>query len=134
MLKTSVFPCETGKNGPFLSGKRREFNVDKMWKLLKMFGFSGLQEHKVRQVSQRMLDLLREAATGPYQDVPMIALDPTPAAVVRVAGKYRYKMLIKARNTKRMRDLVRELLHTINGEPMARGVSVYVDINPASIL
>ena len=42
MLKTSVFPCPAGKNGPFLSGKRREFNVDKMWKLLKMFGFSGL--------------------------------------------------------------------------------------------
>jgi primosomal protein N' (replication factor Y) len=64
----------------------------------------------------------------------MIALDPTPAAVVKVAGKYRYKMLVKARNTKPMRDLVRELMHTLNSDPMARGVTVYVDINPASML
>jgi len=99
-----------------------------------LFGFSGIQEQKVRQAANRMLQLLRTAATGEYADLPVIALDPTPAAVVRVSGKYRYKMLIKARNTKRMRDMVRQLLHTIHSDPMARGVSVYVDINPASML
>ena len=99
-----------------------------------MFGFSGLQEHKVRQAAQRMLQLLREAAMGDYAGLPIIALDPTPAAVVRVAGKYRYKMLVKARNTKLMRDMVRYLLHTVHSDPAARGVSIYVDINPASML
>ena len=99
-----------------------------------LFGFSGQQEHRVRQASRRMLDLLRQAATEEYSDLPMIALDPTPAAIVRVAGKYRYKMLVKAKNTKPMRDLVRQLLRTIHNDPAARGVSVFVDINPASML
>lgn len=99
-----------------------------------LFGFTGLQEQRVRQASRRMLELLRAAAMGDHADLPMIALDPTPAAVVKVAGKYRYKMLVKARNTKPMRDLVRELMHTLNSDPMARGVTVYVDINPASML
>ena len=99
-----------------------------------LFGFSGLQEQRVRQAARRMLELLREAAMGEYSNLPMVALDPTPAAVVKVAGKYRYKMLVKARNTKSMRDLVRKLMHTLNSEPMARGVTVYVDINPASML
>lgn len=99
-----------------------------------LFGFTGLQEQRVRQASHRMLELLRAAAMGDHADLPMIALDPTPAAVVKVAGKYRYKMLVKARNTKPMRDLVRELMHTLNSDPMARGVTVYVDINPASML
>lgn len=99
-----------------------------------LFGFTGLQEQRVRQASRRMLELLRSAAMGGHSDLPMIALDPTPAAVVRVAGKYRYKMLVKARNTKPMRDLVRELMHTLNSDPAARGVTVYVDINPASML
>ena len=98
-----------------------------------LFGFTGLQEQRVRQASRRMLELLRTAAMS-HSDLPMIALDPTPAAVVKVAGKYRYKMLVKARNTKPMRDLVRELMHTLNSDPMARGVTVYVDINPASML
>ena len=99
-----------------------------------LFGFTGLQEQRVRQASRRMLELLRAAAVGEHSDLPMIALDPTPAAVVKVAGKYRYKMLVKARNTKRMRDLVRQLMHTLNSDPAARGVTVYVDINPASML
>lgn len=98
-----------------------------------LFGFTGLQEQRVRQASRRMLELLRAAAMD-RSDLPMIALDPTPAAVAKVAGKYRYKMLVKARNTKPMRDLVRELMHTLNSDPMARGVTVYVDINPASML
>lgn len=98
-----------------------------------LFGFTGLQEQRVRQASRRMLELLRAAAMS-HSDLPMIALDPTPAAVMKVAGKYRYKMLVKARNTKPMRDLVRELMHTLNSDPAARGVTVYVDINPASML
>lgn len=99
-----------------------------------LFGFSGLQEQKVRQAANKMLQLLRNAVIGEYTDLPVIALDPTPAAVVRVAGKYRYKMLVKARNTKRMRDMVRQLLHTLNSDPVTRGVTAYVDINPASML
>lgn len=99
-----------------------------------LFGFSGLQEQKVRQAANKMLQLLRNAVTGEYTDLPVIALDPAPAAVVRVAGKYRYKMLVKARNTKRMRDMVRQLLHTLHSDPVTRGVTAYVDINPASML
>lgn len=99
-----------------------------------LFGFTGLQEQKVRQAAQKMLQMLRSAADGAYDGLPLIALDPTPAAVVKVAGKYRYKMLVKGRNTRKMRDMVRELLHTIHSDPTARGVTVYVDINPASML
>ena len=99
-----------------------------------LFGFTGQQEQRVRQAAKRMLELLRAAAMGDHSDLPMIALDPTPAAVVKVAGKYRYKMLVKARNTKAMRALVRELMHALHSDPAARGVTVYVDINPASML
>lgn len=99
-----------------------------------LFGFSGLQEQKVRLAANKMLQLLRSAAMGEYSDLPIIALDPTPATVVRVAGKYRYKMLVKARNTKRMRDMVRKLLHSLNEDKTVRGVTAYVDINPASML
>lgn len=99
-----------------------------------LFGFTGVQEQKVRQAARKMLQLLRSCASGEFADLPLIALDPTPAAVVKVAGKYRYKMLVKARNTRKMRDMVRQLLHTIQSEPTLRGVTVYVDINPASML
>lgn len=99
-----------------------------------LFGFSGLQEKRVQQASRRMLELLRRVVTEEYADLPVVALDPTPAAVSRVAGKYRYKLLLKARNTGRMRQMVRQLLHVFSADPCGRGVSVYVDINPAAML
>ncbi len=99
-----------------------------------MFGFSALQEASVQQAARWMLTHLRHAATGDYADLPLIALDPTPAGVLRVAGRYRYKMVVKAQNTARMRKLVRELLMAFDKEPASRGVRVFVDINPASML
>ncbi|MBQ8684253.1 MAG: primosomal protein N' [Clostridia bacterium] len=99
-----------------------------------LFGFTGVQESRVQQAARRMLELLRQAAVGEYSDLPLIALDPTPAAVLKVAGKYRYKLLVKARNTVRMRQMVRQLLHAMHGEPTCRSINVYVDINPASML
>ena len=99
-----------------------------------MFGFTGLSEAAVRQSCRWMLEKLRLAATEEYRDLPMIALDPTPASVLRVAGKYRYKLLIKAKNTARMRQLVQQLLHAFHDATENKHVSVYVDINPAVML
>lgn len=99
-----------------------------------MFGFSGVTESSVRHSCRWMLERLREAAGGEFGDLPMIALDPTPASVLRVAGKYRYKLLIKAKNTARMREMVRQLLLAFSAEPNNRQVNVYVDVNPAVML
>lgn len=98
------------------------------------FGFSGANEMQVRQAARWLLQQLQTVATGEYADLPIIALDPTPASVLRVAGKYRYKLLLKARNTARMRDMVRQVLQLFHASPLCRAVSVYVDINPASML
>ena len=63
-----------------------------------LIGFAGVQESQVRDAAGRFLADLQGLATREYADVPMIALDPTPAAVARAAGKYRYKLLIKTVN------------------------------------
>ena len=99
-----------------------------------LFGFSGTAEAAVRRAGRWTLARLRELATGDYADLPVIALEPTPASVLRVAGKYRYKLIIKARNNARMRQMVRQLLTDFNACSDNRGVSVYVDIDPASML
>jgi len=99
-----------------------------------LFGFVGQQEEQVRRAGNWMLKHLRTLATGEYDDLPLIALDPTPASVLRVAGKYRYKMLVKARNTQRMREMIRLMVQEFHKDPSNRGVSVYTDINPAAML
>ncbi len=99
-----------------------------------LFGFVGVDEAQVRHSCRWLLAQLQQAADSDYADLPMIALDPTPATVLRVAGKYRYKLLIKAKNTARMRELVRCLLHAFHDKPENRHVTVYADINPTVML
>ena len=102
-----------------------------------MFGFvgaAGTEEEAVRQASHRFLSLLRTAATTEYRDVPMIVLDPSPASVTRVAGKIRYKLLVKTVNNARMRKMTAGLLESFNRASENKAVTVYVDINPAAML
>jgi len=99
-----------------------------------LFGFVGVMERQVADAAHHFMRLLREKATGAFADVPLIALDPTPAAVARVSGKYRYKLIIKTKNTARMRALVGELLAEFTKAPENKNVTVYADINPVSLL
>ncbi len=100
-----------------------------------MFGFVGTDEKTVKTAAMRFLEQLRQTATkAEYADLPLIALDPTPAAVARVAGKYRYKLIVKLTNNRRTRAFVAELLTKFSVSPENKGVTVYADINPATIL
>ena len=100
-----------------------------------MFGFVGTDEKKVKAAATRFLEQLRRTVTQPqYEGLPLIALDPTPASVARVAGKYRYKLIVKLSNNSHTRALVAQLLNEFSALPDSKGVTVYADINPATIL
>lgn len=99
-----------------------------------MFGFVGIMEKQVADAANRFMGMLREKVTTAYKDVPLIALDPTPAAVARVSGKYRYKLIVKTKNSARMRALVGELLADFAKAPENKNVTVYADVNPVSLL
>ena len=99
-----------------------------------LFGFVGIMEKQVADAANRFMGMLREKVTTAYADVPLIALDPTPAAVARVSGKYRYKLIVKTKNTARMRALVGELLEEFSKAPQNKNVTVYADLNPVTLL
>ncbi|MBP3389332.1 MAG: primosomal protein N' [Clostridia bacterium] len=99
-----------------------------------MFGFVGKEENEVKEAAYAFLKQLHVLATGQYAGVPIIALDPTPAVVARVAGKYRYKLLIKTVNSTRLRQMLKELLADFNRRAERNGLRVFVDINPAGLL
>ncbi|MCQ2405905.1 MAG: primosomal protein N' [Oscillospiraceae bacterium] len=57
-------------------------------------------------------------------------LGPTAYSVVKVAGSFRYKLILKGPDTKEIRSLVSGILYFCNGNKDYRGVSVFADINP----
>lgn len=73
---------------------------------------------------------LKEMINGEYSDVKVIILGPAPAAVVKVYNKYRYRMIIKCRNSKKFREMLRRALEVrLTGD-----TSVSVDMNPETVI
>ena len=99
-----------------------------------MFGFLGKEESEVKQAAMRFLKMLENAVTGEYKELPVIVLDPTPASVAKVAGKYRYKIIMKTINNSLLRKMTERLLIDFSRSPENKSVSVFVDINPEYIL
>lgn len=100
-----------------------------------VLGLLGNHEPTVQRAAERLLANLQQLVKKPeYEGLPLIALDPAPAAVARVAGKYRYKVLIKLGATALSRRLIGELLTAFCADPANRDVAIYADRNPATIL
>ena len=57
-------------------------------------------------------------------------LGPAPAAVARVNDRYRYRLVLYARNQKELRELIAHLLRQAQKDKNNRGVSLFADVNP----
>ena len=73
---------------------------------------------------------IKEMLKGEYADVKLIILGPAPASVPIVNGKYRYRMIIKCKNNKRFREMLRIAL-AIKRLP---DTAVIADINPDTVI
>lgn len=93
-------------------------------------GFIGINENAVDTASRLFLQKLKQANTAKYKDQKMIVLGPMPARISRVSGKYRYRLVIKCKNSTRFRSMLREVLDATEKETAAKKVSVYIDMDP----
>ena len=50
----------------------------------------------------------------------------------KINEKFRYRLIIKCRNSKRFRELISEILIKTSTDSRFSGVTVYADINPDS--
>ena len=73
---------------------------------------------------------IKEMLKGEYADVKLIILGPAPAAIPVVNGKYRYRMIIKCKNSKRFREMLRRALEI---KPLP-DTAVIADMNPDNII
>ncbi len=91
-----------------------------------------------RQMSETIIKLLfgviKKLVDTDFNDVKVIILSPSPATVVKVSNKYRYRMIIKCKNNKRFRELLRKAIGIIDKEHKKEVYSLTVDINPESVL
>ncbi|MCQ2417541.1 MAG: primosomal protein N' [Oscillospiraceae bacterium] len=94
-----------------------------------VIGFSGVWEEQVRASSERFIAILQAAVQQQQFRLPLRVLGPVDAGYGRLNGKFRRRILIKCKNTEKMRALIRSLLEKAYADKAFSGVSVYADMN-----
>lgn len=93
----------------------------------------GPERDNTEATANAVLQKLKEFGENEYREVKMIALGPTVAAIPRMNGYYRYRILVKFRNGRPARRMFGELL-TAFAATSRRSATVSMDINPESVL
>ena len=97
-----------------------------------VIGFVGENEVALMNASNDVLMQLKKHLNGAYKGEKIITLGPMPSRVAKVNEKYRYRLIIKCRNSKRFRELISEILIKTSTDSRFSSVTVYADINPDS--
>jgi len=97
-------------------------------------GFVGADELFVRAASKEALALLKNLSSEKYPGEKFIVLGPMPARVAKVSNKFRYRMIIKCKNTSGFRAMMADILRAFGRDPRFAGVQVFADMNPESLI
>lgn len=73
---------------------------------------------------------IKRATAEQYSDIKVIVLGPAPATVPKVNNKYRYRLIIKTKNTSRFREMIRKATDI----KLKKDTYIGVDINPETII
>lgn len=91
---------------------------------------TSVSKADAEEVSRNIFKALTDGVKAEYTDVPIKILGPAPAATPKVNNKYRYRLIIKTKNNRRFR----ELLRSATSVKCPRDTTVSVDINPETII
>ncbi len=95
-----------------------------------MVAASSPERQTAEDTANEILANIKSNIGGEYKALKLIILGPIPANVVKVNGRYRYRMIIKCKNSKAFREMLKK---SIAVKPK-KGLSVLVDINPETII
>lgn len=73
---------------------------------------------------------VKRLVAGEYTDIKLIILGPSPATVPKVNNKYRYRIIIKTKNSARFREMICAATEI----KLKRDTYIGVDINPENII
>ena len=94
-----------------------------------LVGFVGENQALTLRAANGFLQLFSQLARADYADLPIRILGPSPALVVKVSNKFRYKLIIKCRNNRRFRTLLSGALQRFGNEREFAKVTAYADMN-----
>lgn len=94
-----------------------------------IIGLTGEDEEKVKNASEYMMQSFNQAVISQNFDKPLQILKPIPCQYGKINGKYRYRLLIKCKDTKPYRDLIRLAFIIFSEKKEFSKVYYYADMN-----
>lgn len=98
-----------------------------------MLGVSASTQNAALFSAKKLFNIIKEMPEKSEKDIKMIVLGPTVANVPKVNSKYRYRILIKTKNSAEFRKLMADSLSEFY-KNTDKSVGVFVDINPESVI
>ena len=107
----------------------RKLNLQPPFCDLAVIGFSGISDDLVHRCAERFCELLRTRILAEQEPMPIVLLGVSQAGIFRLNGKYRYRIILKCKNQKRFRNMLREVFSQAAAQKLFSRISVFVDIN-----
>ena len=89
-------------------------------------------EHELASASNLLSDMLKEAVSGEFSNVPVVLFGPFEAPVFKVDGKYRMRMVVKCVLNAKSRAMFSSIL-TKYGSGSAKKPILSIDFNPTNL-
>lgn len=96
--------------------------------------FFGKNQERILSAAKDFFNMLRKLASKDYSELPLRVLEPSQTTIIKLNNKYRHKLIIKFRNSRRFQKLISRLLVWFEKDKKYSEVSVYVDVNPDMII
>lgn len=94
-----------------------------------VFGFSGAEEYRVRTGADKVLALMDRKLRELQPKTPVRVLGPVKCSYGKIAGKYRYRIIMKCKNNAEMRGFISSILVESAALKEMTNVSLYADMN-----
>ena len=94
-----------------------------------LIGFVGENQTLTLKAANAFLSSFISLAKSDYPNIPLRILGPSPALVVKVSNKFRYKLIIKCKNNREFRKLLSTLLVEFGKNKEFGSVTAYADMN-----
>ena len=97
-----------------------------------VIGVSGMNEYAVNNFAVELLNKIKQVHSEDYSDLKIIVLGPVAPRVSKIGGKFRNRIIIKCRNDKKFREMISKVIK--DNDKNKNNISIYVDINPESLM
>lgn len=94
-----------------------------------VIGFVSLVENEVIKASHEFIRLMKEEIEAQDLKIPLRVLGPSKCVIGKINNKFRYRIIIKCKNSSQFRNLISTLIIKSSRHKYFTNTSIFADIN-----